>query len=114
MRIGRGSGSDGEINQLKYTKNIYYFIFACFLIQSSYEKSSKSKLLDALRLVGKVRVQKYWSDTLFTPKIDIFKEAILNTAYVKTLEIFPSARESLSIQTSTSRSVRNQSCLQCS
>ena len=50
----------------------------------------------------------------FTPKIDIFKQTILNTAYIKTLEIFPSARESLSIPTSTSKSVRNQSCLQCS
>jgi len=60
----------------------------------------------------KVRVQKYSSDTLFTPKMDIFKQTILNTAYIKTLEIFPSARESLSIQTYKSRSVRNQICLQ--
>jgi len=36
----------------------------------------------------KVRVQKYSSDTLFTPKMDIFKQTILNTAYIKTLEIF--------------------------
>jgi len=65
-------------------------------------------------LVGnvKVRVQKYSSDTLFTPKMDIFKRTILNPAYVKTPEILPSARESLSIQTSESRSVRNQICLQ--
>ena len=62
----------------------------------------------------KVRVQKDSSDALFTPKIVIFKQTILNTAYVKTLEIFPSARESLPIQTSASRSVWNQSCLQCS
>jgi len=60
----------------------------------------------------KVRVQKYSSDTLFTPKMDIFERTILNTAYIKTLEILPSARESLSIQTSESRSVRNQICLQ--
>ena len=58
----------------------------------------------------KVRVQKFSSDALFTPKIDIFKQTILNTAYIKTLEIFPSAKESLYIQTSTSKSVRNQSC----
>ena len=44
-----------------------------------------------------------------TPKMDIFKQTILNTAYIKTLEIFLSARESLYIQTSISRSVRNQS-----
>ena len=62
----------------------------------------------------KVRVQKDSSDALFTPKMDIFKQTILNTAYIKTLEIFPSARGSLSIQTSTSRSVRNESRLQCS
>ena len=60
-----------------------------------------------------VRVQKDSSDTRFTPKMDIFKQTILNTPYIKTLEIFPWARESLSIQTSASRSVRNQSCLQC-
>jgi len=45
------------------------------------------------------RGQNFSSDALFTPKMDIFK----------TLEIFLSARESLSIQTSISRSVRNQS-----
>jgi len=74
---------------------------------------------EAMHLVGrmclayvKVRVQKYSSDTLFTPKMDIFKQTILNTAYIKTLEIFPSARESLSIQTCKSRSVRNQIRLQ--
>jgi len=61
-----------------------------------------------------VRGQNFSSDALFTPKIDIFKQTILNTAYIKTLEIFPSARESLSIERSTSRSVRNQSCLHCS
>jgi len=62
-----------------------------------------------------VRGQKGSSDALFTPKIDIFKQTFLNTAYIKTLEeIFPSARESLSIQTSTSRSARNQSYLRCS
>ena len=59
-----------------------------------------------------VRVQKYSSDTFFTPKIDIFKQTIPNTSYVKRLEIFPSARESLSIQTFKSRSVRNQIWLQ--
>ena len=62
----------------------------------------------------KVRVQKDSSDTRFTPKIDSFKQTILNTAYIKTLEIFPSARELLSVQTSASRSVKNQCCLQCS
>jgi len=41
----------------------------------------------------KVRVQKDSSDALFTPKMDAFKQTILNTAYIKTLEIFPSARE---------------------
>ena len=30
--------------------------------------------------ITKARVQKYSSDTLFTPKIDIFKQTILNTA----------------------------------
>ena len=40
-----------------------------------------------------VRGQNYSSDALFTPKMDIFKQRILNTAYIKTLEIFPSARE---------------------
>ena len=64
-----------------------------------------------LAWVCKVRVQTDSSDALFTPKIDIFKQTILNTAHVKTLEVFPSARESLSIQTSASRSVWNQSCL---
>jgi len=61
-----------------------------------------------------VRGQNLSSDALFTPKMDIFKPTILNTAYIKTLEIFLSARESLSIQTSISRSVSNQSCLHCS
>ena len=61
-----------------------------------------------------VRVRGDSSDALFTPKIDILKQTILNTACIKTLEIFPPARESLCIQTSTSRTVRNQSCLQCS
>ena len=63
---------------------------------------------------GKVRMQKDSSDTRFTPKMDIFKQTILNTAYIKTLEIFPSARESLSVQTSASRSVKNECCLRCS
>ena len=58
-----------------------------------------------------VRGQNLSSDALFTPKMDIFKQTILNTAYIKTLEIFLSARESLSIQTSISRSVGNQSRL---
>ena len=62
----------------------------------------------------KVRVQKYSSDARFTPKMDIFKQTILNTAYIKTLEIFPSARESLSVQNSASRIVKNQCCLRCS
>ena len=51
-------------------------------------------------------MQKDSSDALFTPKIDIFRQTILNTAHIKVLEIFPLARESLSIQTSTSRSVK--------
>ena len=58
-----------------------------------------------------VRGQNFSSDALFTPKMDIFKQTILNTAYIKTLEIFLSARESLSIQISISRSVGNQSRL---
>ena len=41
--------------------------------------------------------QKGSSDALFTPKMDTFKQTILNTAYIKTVEILPSARESLSI-----------------
>jgi len=61
-----------------------------------------------------VRGQKGSSDALFTPKTDIFKQTILNTSCIKTLEIFPSARESLSIETSSSRSVGDQSCLCCS
>ena len=56
-----------------------------------------------------VRGQNFSSDALFTPKMDIFKQTILNTAYIKTLENFLLARKSLSIQTSISRSVRNQS-----
>ena len=32
-------------------------------------------------------------DELFTPKMDIVKQTILNTAYIKTLEVFPSGRE---------------------
>jgi len=43
--------------------------------------------------------------------MDIFKRTILNTAYIKALEIFLLDRESLSIQTSISRSVSNQSRL---
>ena len=58
-----------------------------------------------------VRGQNFSSDALFTPKMDIFKQTILNTAYIKTLEIFLLARESLSIQISISRSVSNQSRL---
>ena len=70
------------------------------------------KSTSSLSMLGsKVRVQKYSSDTLFTPKMDIFKQSILNTAYIKTLEIFLSAREPLSIQASISRSVSNQSRL---
>ena len=42
---------------------------------------------------SKARAQKDSSDALFTPKMDVFKQTILNTAYIKTLEIFPSARE---------------------
>jgi len=42
---------------------------------------------------AKVRVQKDSSYALFTPKMDTFKQTILNTACIKTLEIFPSARE---------------------
>jgi len=41
----------------------------------------------------KVRFQKLLSDALFTPNTDMFKQTILNTAYIITLEIFPSARE---------------------
>ena len=48
-------------------------------------------------------MQKDSSDALFTPKMDIFKQKILNTAYIKILEIVPLARESLPIQTSTDR-----------
>jgi len=40
-----------------------------------------------------VRGQEDSSDALFTPKMDIFKQKILNTAYIKALEIFPSVRE---------------------
>ena len=58
-----------------------------------------------------VRGQNFSSDALFTPKMDIFQQTILNTAYIKTLEIFWPTRESLSIQTSISRSLRNQSRL---
>src|SRR5205807_3568013 len=55
----------------------------------------------------KVRRQRFSSDAHFTPT-DIFKQTILTTAFIKTLEIFPSAIESLSIQSSTSGSLRNQ------
>ena len=65
-------------------------------------------------IFAKVRVQKYSSDTRFTPQMAIFKQTIHSTAFIKILEIFPSARESLSVQPSASRSVKNQSCLQCS
>jgi len=58
-----------------------------------------------------VRGKNFSSDAVFTPKMDIFKQTILNTAYIKTLKIFLSARESLSVQTSISRSVSNQSRL---
>src|ERR1700761_3271425 len=61
----------------------------------------------------KVRVQKDSSDALFTPKMEVSKQTILNTAYVKILEIFPSSRESLYIQNCASKSVGNQSCLHC-
>ena len=62
-------------------------------------------------LFDTVRGQNFSSDALFALGVDIFQQTILNTAYIKTLEISPSARESLSIQTSISRSVRNQSRL---
>ena len=58
-----------------------------------------------------VRGQNFSSDALLTPKMDIFQQTILNTAYITTPEIFQPARESLSIQTSISTNVRNQSCL---
>ena len=58
-----------------------------------------------------VRGQKGSSEALLTPKIDSFKQSILNTAYIKTLEIFSSARKSLSIETSAGKGVRNQSCV---
>jgi len=51
------------------------------------------------------------SDAVCKPKIAIFKQTIVNTAYIKTLEIFLSAGESLSVQTSISSSVGNQSRL---
>lgn len=51
--------------------------------------------------------------TKFDKKIDILKWTIPNAACMKTLQIFPSAREWLSIQPSRSRSTRNQSCLHC-
>ena len=62
-------------------------------------------------------VVKYWcKNTRPIPflhqKWTFFERTILNTAYIKTLEILPSAREPLSIQTSESRSVGNQICLQ--
>ena len=60
-----------------------------------------------------VRGQNYLSDTFFTLKMDTLKHTILNTAYIETLEIFPLARKSLPIHSSTSRSTRNQSCFQC-
>ena len=59
------------------------------------------------RNVTTVWGQKGSSDALFTPKMDTFKQTILNTAYIKTLEIFPPARESLSIEISACRSMRN-------
>jgi len=34
----------------------------------------------------KVQVQKYSSDALFILKMDIFKQTILHTAYIKALE----------------------------
>ena len=46
--------------------------------------------------------------------MDIFKRTIRNAAYMKALQIFPSAKEWLSIRTSRSISIRNQSCLHCS
>ena len=45
------------------------------------------------RLDFTVRGQKDSSDALFAPKMDIFKQTILNTAYIKILEIFLPARE---------------------
>jgi len=41
---------------------------------------SRKKELYILRIC-KVRVQKYSSDTLSTPKVGIVKQTILNTAY---------------------------------
>ena len=52
--------------------------------------------------VSKFGVQKYSSDARFMPKMAIFKQTMLNIANIKILKIFPSARESLSIQTSAS------------
>ena len=77
------------------------------------EAASRTVTLWPARQI-KVRVQKDSSDTRFTPKMAIFKHTILNTPYIKTLEIFLSARESLPVQTSASRSVRNEFWLQCS
>ena len=42
-----------------------------------------------------VRGQNLSSDALFTLQMDVFKQTIINTAYIKTLEIFLSAREAL-------------------
>jgi len=46
-----------------------------------------------------VRGQNLSSDAVLTPKMDIFKQTILNTGYIKTLKILLSAREWLSVQT---------------
>jgi len=73
--------------------------------------SGQSLNVGTISIYTTVRGQKGSSDALFAPKMDIFKQAILNTANIQTLEIFPPARESLSIQTSISRSGRNQSRL---
>ena len=50
----------------------------------------------------------------FYTKNGYFKQTIPKTAYIKTLEIFPSVWQSLSIETSASRSIRNQSSVCCS
>ena len=61
------------------------------------EAPIEKHILGNHRNVGTVWGQKGSSDALFTPKMDTFKQTILNTAYIKTVEILPSARESLSI-----------------
>ena len=95
---------DGVVLLLRELRRISQDVFGCF-------DSYKHMVCVGLTIACTVRGQNGLSDAIFARKMDIFKQTILNIAYIKTLEIFPSARESLSIQTSTSRSVRNQSCL---